>query len=35
MIISNLKPNIYKRFPGLLNKKYNPVLISELKQIWI
>ena len=21
--ISNLKPNIYKRFPGLLNKKYN------------
>ena len=31
--ISNLKPNIYKRFPGLLNKKYNPVLISELNNL--
>ena len=31
--ISNLKTNIYKRFPGLLNKKYNPVLISELNNL--
>ena len=30
---TNLKPNIYKRFPGLLNKKYNPVLISELNNL--
>ena len=29
----NLKPNIYKKFPGLLSHKYNPVLISELNKL--
>ena len=31
--ISNLKPNIYRKFPGLLSKRYNPVLISELNKL--
>ena len=30
---NNLKPNIYRKFPGLLNQKYNPLLISELNKI--
>ena len=29
----NLKPNIYKKFPGLLSQKYNPILISELNKL--
>ena len=29
----NLKPNIYQKFPKLLSKKYNPVLISELNKL--
>ena len=29
----NLKPNIYKKFPGLLSHKYDPVLISELNKL--
>ena len=29
----NLKKNIYQRFPKLLSKKYNPVLISELNKL--
>ena len=29
----NLKPNIYKKFPGLLSQKYNPLLISELNKL--
>ena len=29
----NLKENIYQRFPKLLSKKYNPVLISELNKL--
>lgn len=31
--ITNLKPNIYKKFPSLLAKKYKPKLISELKDL--
>ena len=27
------KPGIYRTFPGLLKKQYNPVLISELKKL--
>tara|TARA_Y100001958_G_C21245955_1_gene576027 strand:- start:812 stop:2299 length:1488 start_codon:yes stop_codon:yes gene_type:complete len=27
------KPGIYKTFPGLLKKQYNPILISELKDL--
>ena len=27
------KPRIYRTFPGLLRKQYNPVLISELKNL--
>jgi len=27
------KPNIYRTFPGLLRKQYNPVLISELNKL--
>jgi hypothetical protein len=27
------KPNIYRTFPGLLKKQYNPVLISELNKL--
>ena len=30
---SNLKPNIYKKFPALLSEEYNPVLISELNKL--
>jgi len=30
---NNLKPNIYRKFPGLLSQKYNPVLISELNKL--
>ena len=30
---NNLKSNIYKKFPGLLSHKYNPVLISELNAL--
>ena len=30
---NNLKPNIYKKFPGLLSQKYDPVLISELNKL--
>jgi len=30
---NNLKPNIYRKFPGLLGQKYNPVLISELNKL--
>ena len=30
---NNLKPNIYKKFPGLLSERYNPILISELNKI--
>ena len=29
----NLKPKIYKKFPNLLSQKYNPILISELKNL--
>ena len=30
---NNLKPNIYKKFPSLLKKKYNPKLISEFNKL--
>ncbi len=30
---NNLKSNIYKKFPSLLSKKYNPILISELNKL--
>ena len=30
---SNLKPDIYRKFPSLLSQKYNPVLISELNKL--
>ena len=30
---TNLKPNIYKKFPHLLSKEYNPILISELNKL--
>jgi hypothetical protein len=30
---TNLKPNIYRKFPGLLKQKYNPILISELNKL--
>ena len=30
---NNLKPKIYRKFPALLNKKYNPILISELNKL--
>ena len=30
---TNLKPNIYKKFPSVLKKQYNPKLISELNKL--
>ena len=29
----NLNPNIYRKFPALLNQKYNPLLISKLNKL--